>query len=416
MNAAEVSAVFREESGRVVAALVKRFGDIDLAEEVVQDAFLAALDRWPTEGRPPNPGAWITTTAKRRAIDRLRREASRDERHEEATRQEALLREEEDEAVPDERLRLMFTCCHPSLARSVQVALTLRLLGGLETPEIARALLVERTALQQRLVRAKRKIKANAIPYRIPDAEELPERLAAVLAVLYLIFNEGHTATAGDALVREDLMLEAIRMTRVIVALLPNEPEATGLLALMLLVTSRRAARTDEAGAIVLLADQDRTKWDRAMIGEGHRLVRQCLRINRPGPYQIQAAIHAVHTDALRAEDTAWSQIVVLYDQLIALAPSAIVALNRAIALAEIAGPQMALDQIEGLALTTYAPFHATRADLLRRLGRAAEAIEAYDAAIAATENTAEKRFLETRRDALVTFRADDEVQSAPFV
>lgn len=398
VDVARVNAIFREESGRVVAAVVKRFGDIDLAEEVVQDAFVAAVDRWPAEGVPPNPGAWITTTAKRRAIDRLRREASREERHAEASRQEALLREEEDAAVPDERLRLIFTCCHPSLARSAQVALTLRLLGGLETTEIARALLVERTALQQRLVRAKKKIKTNGIPYRIPEAEELPERLGAVLAVLYLIFNEGHTATSGEALVREALMLEAIRLARVVVHLLPEEPEAVGLLALMLLVASRRAARTDDAGALVLLKDQDRARWDRAMIGEGQRLVRQCLRINRPGPYQIQAAINAVHADALRPEDTAWPQIVVLYDQMMAIAPSPVVALNRAIAFAEIAGPEAALAQVDGLPLEHYQPFHATRAELLRRLGRRAEAVAAYDAALERTDNATERAFLTARR------------------
>lgn len=403
MEPKRIATIFRQESGLVVASLVRRFGDIDLAEEVVQEAFVEAMTRWPTAGLPPNPGAWITTTARNRAIDRLRREATRLERHERAAELYAPEPAEEDEAVRDDRLRLIFTCCHPALAPNARVALTLRLIGGLQVPEIARAFLMSEATLAQRLVRAKRKIKANAIPYRVPDADELPQRLQAVLAVLYLIFNEGHHATAGDRLDRVDLADEALRLARLVVQLVPDDLEARGLLALMLLVRSRRDARVSEDGAVVLLADQDRDRWDGAMIAEGHAIVRGLLAAGRPGPYQIQAAINAVHTDPA-AEPTAWAQILDLYDLLYRVAPGPVVALNRAIALAEVAGPAPALaelDAIEGL--DAYAPFFVARADLLRRLRRTAEAVDAYAEAIAMTKNEAERRFLVARRAALLS-------------
>jgi len=376
--------------------LVRSLRDISLAEEAVQDAFTTALEHWPVHGIPPAPAGWIITTARHRAIDRLRREATRGERHA-AAMQLAEPDEVEEHDVRDDRLRLIFTCCHPALAPEARVALTLRLLGGLDTAEIARAFLVPEATMAQRLSRAKAKIRDAGIPYRVPDAAELPARLGAVLAVVYLVFNEGYSASSGEELSRGDLCDEAIRLGRVLLELLPAEPEVRGLLALMLLIDARRAARIDAGGAIVKLSDQDRGAWRRPLIEEGQALLRECLAQNWPGPYQLQAAINAVHSDAPDAAHTDWRQIQALYDQWMAIAPGPLVALNRAVAVAEIDGPALALRLVDELALGKYHLFHAVRADLLRRLDRMTDAAAAYRAAIELCGNTRERQFLETQ-------------------
>ncbi|MFC0039687.1 RNA polymerase sigma factor [Actinomadura rayongensis] len=388
----DLDGVFRAEYGRCVATLTRFLGDIGLAEEAVQDAFATALEKW--DEPPPNPGAWIVTTARNRAIDRLRRESTREARH-----AQALLLQQPDEPedvgpVRDDQLRMIFTCCHPALAPSAQAALTLRLLGGLETAEIARAYLVPEATVAQRIVRAKKKIRDAGIPYRVPGHAELPDRLPPVLTVLYLVFNEGYAATSGE-LVRTDLCREAVRLARALADLMPDEPEVIGLLALLLLIEARRPARVGPDGELVVLGDQDRTLWDRALIAEGHELVRRCLRRGQPGPYQIQAAINAVHTDGTATD---WTQVLALYDQLLQFVPTPVVALNRAVAVAEVHGPAAALAAVDDLDLPGYHLLPAVRADLLARLGRTADAVAAYDAAIALAANATERTFLETRR------------------
>ena len=388
----DLTSVYRAEYGRCVATLTRLLGDIGLAEEAVQDAFAVAMTRW--EVLPPNPGAWIVTTARNRAIDRIRRESTREARHAQAL----LLHdpdqpEEEVGPVGDDQLRLIFTCCHPALSPLAQTALTLRLLGGLEVPEIARAYLAPEATISQRIVRAKKKIRDAGIPYRVPGEAELPDRLPPVLTVLYLIFNEGYTATTGP-LLRTDLSAEAVRLARALADLMPDEPEVLGLLALLLLIEARRPARVGPTGELVTLAEQDRTRWDRELIAEGHELVRRCLRRNRPGPYQIQAAINAVHTDG---PATDWHQVLALYDQLLAQTPTPIVALNRAVAVSEVHGPAAALAVVEELDIPGYHLLPATRADLLARLDRPDEARAAYDEAVALTGNDAERAFLRDR-------------------
>jgi len=417
----ELADVFRREAGRCTATLIRVLGDIELAEDAVAEAFAIAAEQWPTQGVPPNPGGWITTTARNRAIDRIRRESTRTDRYLAAHRLEANDVDPDHnpelhdidafvDVVPDDQLRLMFLCCHPSLAVDAQVALTLRLLGGLDTPEIARAFLVPEPTLAQRIVRAKRKLRDNHAPYRVPGAAELPNRLHAVLATVSLIYTEGHTSTSGHELHRVDLSREAIRLGRVLTELMPDEPEAVGLLALMLLTEARQPARTAADGTLIRLADQDRTLWDRRLIAEGHALVRACLRRNQPGPFQVQAAIAAVHADAPDAGATDWSQIVALYDLLYELRPNAVVALNRAVAVAELDGPLAglaALDALDAAVLDEYQPYHATRADLRARAGHRDAAREAYDRAISLTTNVAERSFLGAQR-ANVAERRDE--------
>lgn len=397
-----IERIFRDEHGRVVAALARRFGDLDLAEDAASEALLVALEKWPVDGVPPNPGAWLTTTAGNRAIDRIRREKLRDAKHQAAWMISDDTPHEPTGLVEDDRLRLVFTCCHPALAPEARVALTLRLLGGLTVAEIAAAFLVPETTMAQRITRAKAKIKGAHIPFRVPAAADLTERLGAVLAVVYLVFNEGYLSSAEDAdPVRAELSDEAIRLGRLLRVLLPDEPEVAGLLALMLLTDARRTSRV-AGGELVPLPEQDRGGWDRALIAEGHALVRECLARNRPGQYQLLAAINAVHTDAPTVAATDWSQVVTLYTHLASIAPSPFVSLNRAVAVAELDGPEVALALVDDLPLASYHAWHVTRADLLRRLGRSAEARQAYDAALALTANAAERAYLTRRRDQLV--------------
>lgn len=403
-----ISRVHREQWALLVAGLVRRFGDLDIAEEAAAEAFAVAVERWPGDGIPPNPGGWLATTASRKAIDRIRRESQRQAKHEAAVMIQDSAHTEPGGAVDDDRLRLIFTCCHPALAMEARVALTLRLLGGLTVAQIASAFLVTETALAQRITRAKAKIKAAHIPYRVPSDDDIRERLVGVLAVIYLVFNEGYLASEGDDPLRADLTDEAIRLGRLLRDLLPDDGEVAGLLALMLLTDARRYARVSRTGELVTLDEQDRGAWDRDLIAEGHALVRERVAAvaaggSPPGRYQLLAAINAVHAAAPSARDTDWSAIVTLYDRLGAIDPSPIVRLNRAVAVAELDGPAVGLAEVERLApaLENYHAFHATRADLLRRLGRSAEARDAYDSAIALAGNPAERAYLTRRRDQL---------------
>jgi RNA polymerase sigma-70 factor (ECF subfamily) len=396
-----IERIYREEYGRIIASLTRRFGDIDIAEDAAAEALLAAVERWPRDGVPPNPGGWLTTTAGNRAIDRIRRESHREAKHQAALMITDDTPPEPVGVVEDDRLRLIFTCCHPALATEARVALTLRLLGGLTVAEIAQAFLVPETTMAQRITRAKKKISVAKIPYRVPSPTDLGERVDGVLAVLYLVFNEGYLSTSADASpIRDELTAEAIRLTRIMRKLLPDVPEVTGLLALMLLTEARRSARL-AGGELVPLHEQNRGGWDRELIAEGHDLVRECLAIGRPGHYQLLAAINAVHTDAPTAADTDWTQIEALYAQLYAVAPSPIVALNRAVAIAELDGPAVALAEVERLPLEGYHPWHVTRAELLRRMGRSDDARAAYDAALALIDNEAERAYLTRRRGQL---------------
>lgn len=412
VTAEVVAEVFRREYGRAVSVLIGRFGDIDLAEESVQDAFTTALERWPAGGVPPSPVGWIVTTARNRALDRLRRRQVGSERHTDAAvlglarppdpgTPEQVVTGDDDDVVGDDRLRLLFTCCHPALAPEARVALTLRLLGGLSTEEVARAFLVRPATMGQRLSRAKAKIRDAQIPYRVPGPDELPERLTTVLAVVYLVYTEGHTAASGPGIDRPDLCTEAIRLARALLELLPEEPEVWGLLALLLLTEARRPARTGPDGQLLTLREQDRSRWDTGLVSEGQALVRRCLVVNRPGPYQVQAAIAAVHSEAPSVEETDWAQVVELYDQLLLLAPTPVVRLNRAVALAEVAGPRAALGEVESLTgeLDRYHLFHAVRGELLARLGRTEEAVAGFGRAAERTANPREQAHLRRRAE-----------------